>query len=333
MEVSNEGKRRTTIILINIALIVLIIVVCFSTYFLSTKNLIRDKSLENQVAPFSANTVNDKTIKKMEQIFTEEDYPRVDGSISTLPLNIAFKRAFTGNKNVEIVHNTTHEAVIRLVNGDVDLILAGSLSNEEKNYARDKGVDLEYTPIVKEGLVFYTNHENSVENLTITQIRDIYSGRINNWKEVGGEDAEIIAFQRETNSSDQVVMQELVMKDTKIKEPETEEIIKDNGTLKNVVSEFDNSKYAIGYSFYYYAKTMYFDENAEDNFNIKFFKIDNVEAEPNTIKDGIYPLITNYYIITRNDLEEESNTKKLVTAMLSEDGQNIAEEAGYIKIK
>ena len=318
MEVSNEGKRRTTIILINIALIVLIIVVCFSTYFLSTKNLIRDKSLENQVAPFSANTVNDKTIKKMEQIFTEEDYPRVDGSISTLPLNIAFKRAFTGNKNVEIVHNTTHEAVIRLVNGDVDLILAGSLSNEEKNYARDKGVDLEYTPIVKEGLVFY--------------IRDIYSGKITNWKELGGEDAEIVAFQREANSSDQVVMQELVMKDTKIKEAKTEEIVKDNATLKNVVSEFDNSKYSIGYSYYYYAKTMYNDKNAEDNLNIKFFKIDNIEATTETIKNESYPLGTNYYIITHKSIEEESNTKKLVTAMLSEDGQNVAEEAGYIKI-
>lgn len=333
MKSINERKRQITIILINIVLIILIISVCFLTYFLSTKNLNIDKLLENQVAPFSANTVNNETIKKVEQIFSEEDYPKVDGSTSTLPLNIAFKRAFTGDKNVEIVHNTTHDAIIKLVNGDADLVLAGRLSSVEKNYAREKGVELEYTPIVKEGLVFYTNHENSVENLTITQIRDIYSGRINNWKEVGGEDAEIIAFQREANSSDQVVMQELVMKDTKIKEPKTEEIIKDNGTLKNVVSEFDNSKYAIGYSYYYYAKTMYFDENAEDSFNIKFFKIDNVEAEPNTIKDGIYPLITYYYIITRNDLEEESNTKKLVTAMLSEDGQNIAEEAGYIKIK
>lgn len=66
--------------------------------------------------------------------------------------------------------------------------------------------------IGRDGFVFVENKENKVDNLTIEQIQNIYTGKIRNWSEVGGEDAEIIAYQREKNSGSQNLMEKMVMK-------------------------------------------------------------------------------------------------------------------------
>ena len=73
-------------------------------------------------------------------------------------------------------------------------------SEEEKEYAKSKNVELEVIPIVNEAFVFYVNSKNKVKSLTLEQIQDIYSGKITNWKEIGGLDRKIEAFQKPENS-------------------------------------------------------------------------------------------------------------------------------------
>ena len=69
------------------------------------------------------------------------------------------------------------------------------------------------------------------------------------------------------------------------------------------------------------------------NDNIKFLGIDGVKPNFDTIRDGSYPLLTSYYIVINKNVKEDSNVRKLVNAMLSEQGQKLAMEAGYVPVK
>ena len=93
----------------------------------------------------------------------------------------------------------------------------------------------------------------------------------------------------------------------------------------DAVANYDNSKDSLGYSYYYYATTMYGNEN------IKFLAVDGVSPNHDTIKDESYPLITAYYIVTLKGTENTA-VGKVKKAMLESKGQEIARNAGYIEI-
>ena len=154
---------------------------------------------------------------------------------------------------------------------------------------------------------------------------DIYSGKIKNWKDVGGIDKEIIAFQRPENSGSQTGMLNLVMKDKKMMKPTTETVSQSMADIIDVISDYDNRENAIGYSYYYYATTMYTTEK------MKLLSVNGIEPTYENIKTGLYDIQTAYYAVIRKDEPESSNTRKLLNAMISERGQNIAKEAGYVQ--
>ena len=262
-----------------------------------------------------------------EAIFTSENYPRIDGSTATLPLAEAFKASFTNTdiNKVEVEHSKTHNAYVNLINGDTDLILVTYPSEDEQKLAKDNGIELEIVPVVKEAFVFFVNKENTVDNLTLEQIQDIYTGKIKNWKDVGGADAEILAFQRPTNSGSQSGMLELVMQGKKMMEPTTETVAMSMSDIIDVISDYNNKDTAIGYSYYYYATTMYTSDT------MKLLSINGVEPTYDNIKNGLYSIQTAYYAVIRKDEPENSDTRKLLNAMISERGQNVAKEAGYVQ--
>lgn len=262
-----------------------------------------------------------------EAIFTSENYPRIDGSTATLPLAEAFKASFTNTdiNKVEVEHSKTHNAYVNLINGDTDLILVTYPSEDEQKLAKDNGIELEIVPVVKEAFVFFVNKENTVDNLTLEQIQNIYTGKIKNWKDVGGADAEILAFQRPTNSGSQSGMLELVMQGKKMMEPTTETVAMSMSDIIDVISDYNNKDTAIGYSYYYYATTMYTSDT------MKLLSINGVEPTYDNIKNGLYSIQTAYYAVIRKDEPENSDTRKLLNAMISERGQNVAKEAGYVQ--
>ncbi|MBQ6037027.1 MAG: substrate-binding domain-containing protein, partial [Lachnospiraceae bacterium] len=88
----------------------------------------------------------------------------------------------------------------KLGTGKADLFFGARPSKSQLEEAKEERIDLKITQIGREGFVFFTEKDNPVENLTSSQIRDIYAGKITNWKEVGGKDQAIIAFQRPANS-------------------------------------------------------------------------------------------------------------------------------------
>ena len=178
-----KNKRITNILLV--VIVILVVAGCVLAYFYFTKD--KTKPI---IDPEER-----KALQNQEQLFTADNYPKIDGSTATLPLAEAFKANFTKTdiKDVNVTHSKTHKAYVNLINGDTDLILVTYPSEDEQKLAQEKNVELEIVPIVKEAFVFFVNKDNQVNGLTTEQIRNIYSGQITNWKDVGGTDGEIKA--------------------------------------------------------------------------------------------------------------------------------------------
>lgn len=263
-----------------------------------------------------------------DPLFTKEDYPKVDASLAIHPLVDAIASDFLGTPESELdfEYTTTRSSEVyhNLIDGSVDVIFAAEISEEDKQYAKEKGVELNIIPATSSAFVFIVNSENPVGGLTFDQVQQIYTGEITNWSDVGGEDAPIIAYQRPTGSGSQTAMLSLVIKDKEIITPPTSQIQGEMGELINAVAEYDNAENSIGYSYFYYVNTMYKKDT------IKMLSIDGVEPTIETIKNGEYPIYTNGFIVTRSDADE--NTLKWVEAVLSERGSKIIENAGYVPV-
>lgn len=143
-------------------------------------------------------------------------YPLTDGSTSTTNLDIAVRRAIWGGERTT-AHTKTYRSLVRLADGVVELIFSTPLSEEQQKMLANK--DFAYTaePVAGEGFVFVVNKDNPVTSLTVDQLRGIYSGQITNWREVGGEDAPIVAYQRNSDSGSQNYMRSF-MGDTPLME-------------------------------------------------------------------------------------------------------------------
>ncbi len=261
--------------------------------------------------------------------FTMETYPRVDGSTVTIPLSEAVAAKLTKQTVDEvrpyILHNKTHQAYVNLIEGSKDLIFVTSPSEEELNLAAEKYVELEVIPIVSEAFVFLTHKDNPVKGLSVDQIKSIYEGKITNWSEVGGPNEAIKAFQRPVNSGSQTGFLELVMKGATPMEPPKEQIIAEMGMLIDVVASYENKMASIGYSYYYFVVDMWGNEA------VKLLEVDGVYPDAESISSKTYPLTTAYYAVIRKDSPKDSPERRVIEYILSEEGQQLMEESGYVK--
>ena len=259
------------------------------------------------------------------------ELPKMDGSTSTIPLEAGIRAALFGislqEAETAVTHNSTYGSYNNLVNGDCDLIFTVQMSQEQISEAAAKGVELEQVPIAAEGFVFVVNAKNPVDTLTQEQLRGIYSGEITNWKEVGGNDAPIEAYQRNETSGSQNYIK-IFMGDTPLMEPITEFIPASMGSLMDAVAYYDNAENAIGYSVYAYAADMYGNGN-----EIKFIHVDGVEPTKETMADGTYPLLSYNYIVFNKAQPADSVVRKLAEWVLTDDGQRAVKAAGYVPLR
>jgi len=309
-----------------VLLVLLAILICVAIYFIvvgvynDNKNNVESKE--------------EQEIITNEPLYTAENFPKIDASLATQPLTDAIYENFVGeNAEGKIDYSNTHPGYVKLINDEVDLIVVTQPSEEELALAKEKGVELEVIPVVKEGFVFYVNANNKIDNLTTEQIQKIYTGEITNWKEVGGDDAKIIPYQRPVNSGSQTGMLSLVMKGLNLMEAPKEHLVDTMVAIINNVSNYENGRNSIGYSYYYYATTMFktIDETVASN--IKLLGIDGIKPNNETIKTDKYPFTTAYYIVINKADDENSASRKLANQLLSARGQAVAEKAGYVPVK
>ena len=266
-----------------------------------------------------------------EIAFLRENFPRIDGSTSLIPLEAGVRTAIFGKSfdeaQKDVVHSTTWGSFKNLLGGDADIIFSTPISAEQQEMADEAGIKLEQVPVVKEAFVFVVNAKNPVDALSQQQIKDIYSGKITNWKQVGGSDEPIIAYQRNTDSGSQNYMIDF-MGETPLIEAPTELRPGSMSGLMDVIAPNDGSLGSIGYSVYAYAADMY---GTGDN--IKFIKVYGVAPTKETIISGEYPLSSYNYAIFRADEPEEGAVRRLAEWMTSYDGQLAAAKAGYATVE
>jgi len=311
-------KKSTKILLVILAILVCVVVYLTVVMLYKNKNVTSEETISN------------------EKLYDLSSFPKIDASLATQPLMNAIVKDFTGITELDesvLDYSNTHPGYVKLINDEVDLIVVTEPSEEELALAKEKGVELEVIPVVKEGFVFYVNKNNEVDNLTVEQIQKIYTGEIKNWKEVGGSDAEIIAYQRPVNSGSQTGMLSLVMKGLKLMEAPKEKLVSSMFDIVNLVSNYDNGINAIGYSYYYYATTMFQTIDSEIASNVKMLGINGIKPTNDTIKDGSYPFETAYYIVINKADSETDASRILANQLLSERGQKVAEKAGYVPVK
>ena len=268
--------------------------------------------------------IDSKTLK-----FTEEDeLPRIDGASAAFPVYSAFVNAVYPN-TVELYdgvfeYNTTDYGYRLLAQRETDIFIGAGPSKEQKVYAEEQGTEFVYTQIGWEAFVFFVHKDNPIDSLTSEQIKKIYSGEITNWKEVGGSDEEIIAFQRDEGSGSQSMMIRF-MGDTPLMEAETETISGMGAVIEEVV-DYQSRAGSIGYSFRYYI------EGIVQNPEVKMIAVDGVAPTADNVRNNTYPIITPVYAVTYKS-NPNPNVARLVEWILSDEGQYIIEQTGYVGMK
>lgn len=238
----------------------------------------------------------------------------VSGSTSVEKIGIATAEEFMAlNPDVEVTYESigSSNGVKNAKDGVTMLGTASrNLKTEEKNWG------LTETAIAYDGVAVITHPSNSVSELTKEQVQAIYKGEITNWKDVGGEDEEIVVVSREDGSGTRGAFEEIVEFEDALTKDAL--IAKGNGNAQTTVAK--NEK-AIGYVSFTYI-----------NDTVKPFTIDGVEPTAENVVSGDYSISRPFLMLYKEDnMTKESQA--FIDFILSDEGQKIVEEKGGIKVK
>ncbi|MDR2425038.1 MAG: substrate-binding domain-containing protein, partial [Prevotellaceae bacterium] len=281
---------------------------------------------------------------------TAENFPILDGSTSTQPLNYMiacklldyryeWRSQLWGNGmwqvevnredapenffGMRIKTSQTHNAIINLIDGNVEIITsARKMSADEKEYAQSLGVSLTETPVALDALDFLLNKNNPVHSLTVKQVQDIYLGTLTNWNEVGGASNAIKPLIRNANSGSQEMMKEIVMNNAGM--PDWERAYSDEETIFSmaaVYTELGAFPNGICFTPHYYKE--YIVRNAAGSDNVKTIAINGITSNKNSIKDQSYPFVAEVYVSIRSDLDKNSMAYKLYEWLQTASGKAV----------
>ena len=291
-----------------------------------------------------------------------DNYPIIDGSTSTLPLNTVITCELLGlnyewkddtkgqsrtwsmepkikgslkRKFDRVVKSSqTHNSYIDLIDREADIILtARTMSPDEKAYAESQGVTLIETPIAIDAFIFIVNPRNTIGALTTEEIQGIYTGKITDWRELGLPSfnpsyegpLSIVPYIRNPNSGSQELMDLLVMKDL---EYYTQLPIYEETLVSSMLGLLDNigsHEFAIGYTVYFFNEQIVRGGNW-----LKTIGIDGIHPNKLTISNRSYPYTADVYAVIRSDTDNSSMTYKIYEWLQTETGKQAIRKSGYI---
>ncbi len=237
----------------------------------------------------------------------------ISGSTSVGPLMEAIAEKYEAENDVslEIQQIGSSAGVKDTISGINEIGMASrELKDEEKE-------QVDGTIICFDGIALIVNNANSVEDITMEQIKDIYTGKITNWKELGGKDAEIVVVSREEGSGTRGAFEEIIGYSAE-ELVQTSQISDGNGNVKTIVAGNEN---AIGFVSFEYLDG-----------ETKALTLEGVEANANNVKSGDYKVSRPFNITTKKDTLTE-NGQALIDYILSPAGQEIVTEKGLITLE
>ena len=272
------------------------------------------------------------SVSELEPIglFSPEEFPKLDGSTACIPLMAQMLADTTGMDLEEarssITVSTTAYAWenFGLYDTTTRMLVVYEAPDYVKKELQEANVELEQKPIGVDALVFIVNEDNPVQALTQQQLRDIYAGKITNWKDVGGKDQAIVAFQRGEDSGSQTLFKKLLIQGGELMTPPSELAPAAMGELVDSIADYNNSANAIGFSVYYYIDQLY------SKPGLRLLAVDGVTPSNDTLADGSYPLCNDFYAVIHPDAAADSPERQLYDWLDTADGIACIQKAGYV---
>jgi phosphate transport system substrate-binding protein len=245
---------------------------------------------------------------------------RVDGSTTVLPAMQKIVEAYmkaTPGVNITVSGGGSGNGIKAIIDGTTNVAMSSrEITEKELAAAKEKGNLVKPMEIAMDAIVPIVNPANPVANLTSEQLQGIFSGKIKSWKEVGGEDKEIVVISRDSSSGTYEAWNELIMKGQKVTPAAL--LQASSGAVLQVVSK---NKYAIAY-----------DGIAYVNNTVKGLTVNGVAGGEKSVADKTYPVARPLFIIVSEKMDEP--VQKFVSYIMDPaNGQKIIKEVGYFPIK
>ena len=243
----------------------------------------------------------------------------VKGSTTVLPIAQRAAEKFMeaqGDVKITISGGGSSNGIKALLDGTADIADASRpMKDKEVAAAKEKGIDPVEHKVAMDAVAVMVHPSNPVKDLTLEQLRDIYTGKITNWNQVGGESKAIAVVGRDTSSGTFETWETLVMNKEKVTPRAL--IVASAGALLQTVSK---NPLAIGYDGLGYV-----------NDSIKVVPVGGVQPTAESAISGTYPIARYLYMYTNG--EPKGDVKAFIDFLLSPSGQQEVEAAGFIPLR
>jgi len=244
----------------------------------------------------------------------------VDGSTTVGPIAKAFAEYYMGkypDVNITVSESGSGNGAKSLINAACDVAtMSRPMKNSEMKAAQDAGIlPIEHI-VAMDGIAVVVHPSNPIANLTVEQIRDIYTGKIKNWKELGGPDQPIVVISRDTNSGTYESFETLVM--NKEKMGAKIEYVGSNGAIRQRVM---STSAAIGYV------GLAFTEG------VKALMVKGIEVSPETVTSKKYPISRPLYMYTNGRPKQGTPLHDFIHLSVAPEGEKIIEDKGFVPLK
>lgn len=244
---------------------------------------------------------------------------RVEGSTTVLPIaQLAAEEFMNANPDVtiSIQGGGSGVGIASLTDKNCDIAISSrAMKDDEIKNAVAKGVNPVAHIVAMDGIAMILHPSNKIANLTVEQIRKIYTGKISNWKEVGGEDKKIVVLSRDSASGTFEAFSKSALNGDKVRKDALM-----NASNKAIATTVENTPGALGYVGIGYITG-----------KVRAITVENVTCNKKNILTKVYPLSRPLFMYTNG--KPKGELKNFIDFILSPEGQELVETVGYVGLK
>lgn len=261
------------------------------------------------------------------------NHPRLTGTTDIRPLYAALAQAIYTDidplLDIEPLESLAYvpaaedvaARIAALTAGEADMAFVQEPDAATLRTLRAPDSPLEATPLARQALVFFVHRDNPLPGLTPAQLRDIYSGEITNWRDVGGPDAAILPFQYAGGTAQQAILREHILNGRSPLPPLREEIFRE--FPRATIAAYRNLPGALGFDFRARLRLCFDDE-------VRLLSVDGVAPTDANIRDASWPYTLSYVLLTRREASAE--TRALRDWLLGPEGRDFISRCGFVPL-
>lgn len=262
------------------------------------------------------------------------NHPRLTGTTDIRPLYAALAQAIYTDVDplldIEPLETLAYvpdaedvaSRIAALTAGEADMAFVQEPDAATLRTLRAPDSPLEATPLARQALVVFVHRDNPLPGLTLAQLRDIYSGTITNWRDVGGPDAAMLPFQYADGTAQQTFLRERILNGRSPLPPLREEIFREFPRVQ--IAAYRNLPGALGFDFRARLRLCFDDDE------VRLLSVDGVVLTDANIRDAFWPFTVSYVLLTRREASAE--TRALRDWLLGPEGRDFITRCGFVPL-